>query len=468
MNYKEFLKHKEKLFIQSGFESELSQLNLKLFEWQRHLVRWTLKKGKAAIFADCGLGKTPMQLEWAYQVHKYTNKPVLILAPLAVSKQTRREGLKFDISVNICESQIDIINGVNITNYEKLEKFDCGVFGGIVLDESSILKSFTGSTKQMLIDKFKYTPYKLCCTATPSPNDFMELGNHSEFLGIMSRTEMLATYFVHDMSDTQKWRLKGHAEVKFWEWLATWSVVMRSPDDIGFYGCAGYDLPPLNINVSVVESPTDYNDNEQISMFKTTAQTLNERRQARKDSINERVEKGAEIINGSCESWLCWCDFNAESESLTARLNGAVQITGSDKPEHKENSVVEFADGKIKVLVSKPSICGFGINWQNCHNIMFCGLSDSYEQFYQAVRRCWRFGQTKEVNVYIIISERETAILDNIKRKESDMQRMISEMIKLTKNTITAEIHNTVNITEYYKANAKMQLPKWIMEDCNL
>jgi len=463
MKYDEFIESKLVKYQSTGFEVDVSDLNPLLFEWQKQIVRWALAKGKAAIFADCGLGKTIMQLEWAHRVHLQTGKPVLIIAPLAVSKQTKREGVKFGIDVNICLSQVDVINSVNITNYERLDKFDGNVWGGICLDESSILKSFSGKTKKQIIDMFMHTQYKLACTATPSPNDFMELGNHAEFLNIMSRTEMLATYFVHDGETSSSWRLKGHAQTIFWNWIATWSVVMTSPVDIGFDIC-GFDIPDMIINKHIVETNGDnVLENGQLSLFSVQANSLDERRMARKNSVSDRVAKVIDIVNQyPDESWLIWVDFNNESEQVKKALDGCVEVKGSDTIEHKENSVIGFADGSIKRLVTKPSICGFGINWQICHNMIFCGLSDSYEMFYQSIRRAWRFGQKDIVNVHIVIGDQEQSILDNINRKETAFNLMTKEMILLTKDSIIGELTKSTRITETYQAKENVMIPELV------
>lgn len=455
LEYKEFLKTKDKYFTSSGFNIDRKKLNKNLFEYQKDVVIWALNKGRAALFEGCGLGKTIQQLEWSHQIHKHTGEKVLILTPLSVAKQTVREGLKFGIEANYCRSQEEVKPGINITNYEMLHKFNTKDFIGIVLDESSILKSFTGKFRNDLIEAFKYTPYRLCCTATPAPNDYVELGNHSEFLGIMTRVEMLSMYFIHDGGDTSKWRLKGHAEDKYWEWMSTWSVVIDSPKDLGYMDYK-FELPSLNIHDVIVKT-----EEELEQLIPTLALTLTERREARKNSINTRLEKAMQLTNNSEEQWLVWCDFNYESEVLSKSLSGAVEVKGSDKPEHKEVAGLDFADGKIKVLVSKSSIYGFGMNWQQCSNILFFGLSDSYEQFYQAIRRCWRFGQTKDVNVYVIIGEREITVLDNIKRKQIDAEKMKANMIKYAKNIRELKEYKKVE-TKKYIPNIKMSIPSWI------
>lgn len=450
MEYLEFLKSKRFVLESSGFDIDKTELNPMLYEFQKDIVRWALKKGKACIFADCGLGKTPMQLSWAYQVHKHTGGKILILAPLAVADQTKREAEKFGYAAKVVEKQEDCISGINITNYEKLDKFIANEFSGIVLDESSILKSYSGKVRTAIIQNFHEVPYKLACTATPAPNDYMELGNHSEFCGVMTRAEMLSMFFVHDGGETSKWRLKGHAEDVFWQWLATFSVFVDNPNNIG-YDIYGYNLPPLNIQEIIVDGDTPT----------TETLTLTERRQARKDSLQLRCEQAAELVNNSYEQWLVWCDLNDESHKLNELINESVEVQGSDKDTHKSSSMLNFSKGEVKCLVTKPKIAGFGMNWQNCHNMIFTGLSDSYEQFYQALRRCWRFGQERPVNVYIIISAKEGCVKENIERKQTDFLKMQSEMTELTKEITKKELHSTCRISTPYEPHIKMELPKW-------
>ena len=464
VDYIDFLKSKQIQIHNSGFDIDVSELNTMLFDWQKDVVKWALRKGKACLFEDCGLGKTPQQLEWANQVYKKTGENVLILAPLAVAKQTQREGLKFGIEVNICRTQSDVKQGINITNYEMLEHFESNSFSGIVLDESSILKNQTGKYKKLIIDMFKDTLYKLACTATPAPNDFMELGTHAEFLGIMTQTEMLSTFFVHDGGETSKWRLKGHAESKFFEWIASWACCMTSPADLGYQQC-GYDLPPLNIIEHIVKSDDLEDIDGQMMLVAETSLSLLERRQARKSSIEKRVECAAKIANSIDSQVLVWCDLNDESAELTKAINNAVEVKGADKDEHKTNTMIDFASGNVQVLVSKPKIAGFGMNWQNCNNIIFVGLSDSFESYYQAVRRCWRFGQTRPVNVHIIISEKEGAVKANIERKQADAQRMTTELVKFTKDILQADIKSTTRISETYIACDEMKIPKWLRSE---
>ena len=450
MNYEEFLKHKDFVTESSGFDIDKSDLNPMLYDFQKDIVRWALKKGKADIFADCGLGKTPMQLSWAHQVHKHTGGMVLILAPLAVAEQTKREANKFGYDAKVVERQEECVSGINITNYEKLDRFVANKFIGVVLDESSILKSYSGKVRTAIIENFRNVPYKLACTATPAPNDYMELGNHSEFCGVMTRPEMLSMFFVHDGGQTSKWRLKGHAEDVFWQWLATFSVFIDNPKNIG-YEIDGYDLPDLNITEIIVDGDEPVKE----------SLTLSERRKARKDSLELRCKKAADLVNRSDEQWIVWCDLNSESETLNNLINDSVEVKGSDKPEYKSNSMIGFSEGNIKALVTKPSIAGFGMNWQNCHNMIFTGLSDSYEQYYQAVRRCWRFGQDKQVNVYIIISAKEGCVKENIERKQADFLKMQKEMTELTKEITKKELKNTCRISTPYEPEIEMKLPEW-------
>lgn len=450
MDYEDFLKQKDFVLESSGFNIDKSELNPMLYEFQKDIVRWALAKGKAAIFSECGTGKTAMQLSWAHQVCHHTGGKVLILAPLSVADQTKREAEKFHYEVKVCESQSDCIDGINITNYEKMDKFVANEFVGIVLDESSILKSYTGKVRNALIQNFEHIPYKLACTATPAPNDHMELGNHAEFLGVMTRAEMLSMFFVHDGGQTSKWRLKGHATEVFWQWMASWSVFIDNPASLGYDGSA-YILPELHINEIIVDGD--------ISV--TESLTLTERRQARKDSLDLRCRKAAELVNGSDEQWLVWCDLNAEGDMLESLIDESKNVQGSDKNTYKSETMMNFSDEKLKCLISKPQIAGYGMNWQNCHNMIFTGLSDSFEQYYQAIRRCWRFGQTREVNVYIIISAKEGCVKENIERKQADFLTMRNAMIALTKEITRKELRQTCRLTTPYNAETEMKLPNW-------
>jgi hypothetical protein len=456
MSYHSFIQSKSLETITSGFDPDESSYPAETKEHQRAAVTWACRRGRSAIFFDTGLGKTLTQTIWADQVTRMTGGSVLILAPLAVSHQTVREGSKFGYTITPATSDADIDGpGIYITNYEKLEKFDPEQFAGVVLDESSILKGMQGKMRALITDSFKETPYKLSCTATPSPNDFMELGTQSEFLGIMSQLEMLAMFFIHDGSDTSKWRLKGHGKTKFWEWLATWAIFLQSPADLGFDG-SEYELPPIHYHDYVIETkPTD-------ALFVEPAQSLLERNRARKESIAARCRQAAEIVNGLSENCVVWCHLNDESQQLTDLINGAVEVKGADTDHHKASAMLDFADGKIKALVTKPKIAGFGMNWQSSRHCVFVGLSDSWESFYQAIRRQWRFGQCREVHVHIVSADTEGAVVENIRRKDLQHKEMAAAMMDHMRDlTRKSVIGAAVEKTDYLP-NLDIHLPEWL------
>ena len=459
MTYEEFLKSKQFKVNFKSVDIEREELNSALFEYQKDLVYLALKKGHFALFAMTGSGKTAMQIEWAYQVWKKEQKPILVLTPLAVAHQTVEEAKNIlGYNIKFVTNQDECENGINITNYEKLEHFNADEFIAIVLDESSILKSFTGKIRDKIIGDFQSTPYKLACSATPAPNDHMELGNHSEFLNVMSRTEMLAMFFVHDGGETSKWRLKGHARDKFWEFVSGWSAVFTKPSDIGYSveEDKKFSLPNKQTIEYIVNSkPTN-------ALFATHAETLQERRQAKRDSLEDRCKIVADLVNNSDDIWLVWCELNDESALLKKLINDCVEVKGSDKDEHKTNAMHDFADGKIKCLVTKPKIAGFGMNWQVCHNVAFASVSDSFEQFFQAERRVYRYGQQSDVNVHIVASEAEGSIKNNLKRKEKDFIQMIDEIVAHTNAQTLKEIKQvTIEKTEY-NPQIMMSIPKFL------
>jgi superfamily II DNA or RNA helicase len=418
LDYVQFLATKGIVDPETGIEPP-KNLNTMLYDFQRDLVIWALRRGRAAMFCDCGMGKTPMQLEWA----RCVPGRVLILAPLAVAKQTIREGEKFGIECHYARSQKQAAKyKIVVTNYEMLEHFNASEFNAIVLDESSILKAYDGKTRTVIINTFKEVPFRLACTATPAPNDYMELGNHAEFLGVMKRQEMLSMFFVHDGGETQKWRLKGHAENEFWKWLCSWAVMLRKPSDL-HYEDGGFILPPLEYHHHIIESESkDF-------LFPLEAQTLQERIRARADSVGDRARRCAELVNKTADQFLVWCGLNKESDAIKKLIPDSIDVRGSDTIEHKEKALLGFASGDIRVLITKPSIAGFGMNFQNCSNMVFLGLSDSWEQWYQAVRRCWRFGQSRPVDVHVITAQIEGATVKNIQRKEEDAGRMVENMV---------------------------------------
>lgn len=598
IDYQTFLAKKRIVAPPTGFKPSRFAYPDCLFDFQRDIVSWGCQRGKFAGFEDCGLGKTLQQLTWEDQVLSKHGGNGLLLAPLGVTKQTIAQGEKVGLKINLARCASDIKPGINITNYEKLHLFDSIEFSCVGLDESSILKSYDGATRTHIIERFRQTPFKSAWSATPAPNDFMELGNHAEFLGVMSRTEMLATFFVHDGGETAKWRLKGHAEADFWKWLCTWAVNIRKPSDLG-YDDGAFILPPLNMHEHIVQS----NEKIEGTLFKAPAQTLQERRSARKQTLNERCLKVVEIIyenggraeglpegllsearttekesgsqsqsecsskaeicdgvrlsrNGkdACselveteplqekgseaegkiqnqsdsnggdveeskrslcdlqiqqdgqsqklstrrslpcddggpgnsllklqpsnrpssrrsrtrianipipsEKWLIWCELNSEQdllESLFGKL--CVSIRGATPEEDRLNMEEAWRMGPIQILISKPSIFGFGVNWQHCANVVFVGLSDSYEMFYQALRRVWRFGQTRPVDAYVIVSDLEGAVLENIKRKEGDAKRLADQMIKYMSEISSTEIKGLHRESIDYSPSIPMRLP---------
>ena len=458
VDYDAFLASKTIVDPPTGLNASV-QLNAGLKDFQRDIVTWALKRGRAAIFAGTGLGKSFMELEWCRAINEATGNPVLIFTPLAVAAQFVTEGNKWGIEVTHARSQSDMSNGVNVTNYEKIEHFDLSAIGAVVLDESSILKAYDGKTRTLLIEQCKQVPFRLAASATPAPNDFMELGNHAEFLVVMSYTDMLATFFTHDSSDTGRWRLRGHAEQPFWRWMCSWAVTLRKPSDLG-YENGGYDLPPLNQIEHRVGVPYEPSLESGL-LFPMEAQSLSERLGARRGSINERVERAASITPFD-RPFVWWCNLNSESEALCRAIDGAVEVRGSDSERDKECKLAEFAAGKIRVLVTKPSICGWGLNWQHCADTGFVGLSDSFEQIYQAIRRFWRFGQTKPVTAHFIAAETEGAVVANIRRKEQQADHMVASMIEHMRDLNSAEIHGMTRDRASYIPTAKMGVPKWL------
>ena len=423
--YDAFIASKTRRAQSHGFEP--LEFKTPLFDWQKHVVSWAVRQGRAALFEDCGLGKTIQQIEWADQVRRHTGGSVLILTPLSVALQTKNEAERFGVKAQVVSSQSDISGpGIWITNYEKLEKFDCGFFAGVVLDESSILKNFTGKTRRMLTESFSETPYKLCCTATPSPNDYTELGQHADFLNVCTPAQMLATFFINDTFNTGDWRLKRHAESEFWKWLASWAACLSKPSDIGFDD-DGYILPELrmeSIMVSVNQTE-DAGAGELFRMPSLSSTTMHAELRLTSDA---RADAVAEMVNSSSECWLVWCNTNDESSKLKTKIPDAIEVKGSDTASHKENAIAGFLDGSIRVLISKPSITGYGMNFQHCRNVAFVGLSYSFEDLYQALRRSYRFGQTGEVNAFIVQADTEGAILRNIREKMKQHEEMQKKM----------------------------------------
>lgn len=432
MNYTDFLKTKRIIVSSVGRGIEAQDIHPSLFPFQRDLVRWAARKGRAAIFADAGLGKTRMQIEWA----RLMGEKTLIVAPLSVARQTIREGEVIGVEINYSrDGQSDSL--ITITNYDMIEKFNPDDFGAVVLDESSILKSLDGETRKLLTDMFANTPYRLCCTATPAPNDIAELGNHSEFLGVMTRVDMLATFFVHDSNtkDADGWRLKGHAEDKFYQWLASWGMSIRKPSDLG-YEDTGYDLPPITVTPMWV----DFEYTPEGQLFNTGLKGITDRSKVRRGTMQARCEAIAELVNASSEQWILWCGLNDEGDLLTSLIPDARQMEGSQSADTKDTLITEFCNNEYRVLITKTKIAGFGVNMQNCHMQAFVGMNDSWEQYYQAIRRSHRFGQVNPVQVYVTLSHIEAPILENIKRKEKEASKMSARLIEMVRQYEQDEI----------------------------
>jgi superfamily II DNA or RNA helicase len=460
-SYQDWLARKALVVVPAGFEP--GDLSPALFPFQADLTRWALRHGRAALFADTGLGKTLMQLEWAWRVHVHTGAPVLILTPLAVAAQTVAEAARFGIEATLCRDAADWSPGINVTNYERLHRFEGHLpgIGGVVLDESSCLKDFTSKTRTDLIERFRSVPFRLACTATPSPNDHTELGNHAEFLGVMTRSEMLASYFINDGDKANTWRLKRHAEHDFWRWVCSWAALVRKPSDLG-YDDGAFALPPL-VTSDVELAATVEAAKNQGRLFVEPASTLSEQRTARRSTLQQRCEAVAALVaTEPGEPWLVWCELNDESAELAKLIPGSTEVVGSDAPESKERALLGFASGEHRILVSKPSIAGMGMNFQRCARMVFVGLSHSFEQYYQAVRRCWRFGQEREVHVYIVAHELEGGVVENVRRKHADAERMGDELSRLAGRFVRESVLGAARTHDGYAACDEMVIPQWL------
>lgn len=441
-DYQQFLQSKQTAVQNSGFDIEESELNPQLFPFQKYCVRRALKAGRFAMFEDCGLGKTLQQLEWARQVMMHINKPVLILAPLGVIGQTIQEGRRFGYDVakiSLTVFDADLAPGIYITNYDSLENIDPELFGGVVLDESSILKNFTGKTRTALIEDFKRTPYKLCCTATPSPNDTTELCNHAEFLNVMTRNEMLAMYFVHDGGSTSDWRLKGHAKQAFWDFVSTWAVMLSKPGDIGFSN-EGYDLPRLNVIEDYIETERRANG----MLFNDIAVSATGYHQELRDTMPERMRLVADIVNESPENWIVWIGHDEEGKMLRELIPGSVEVKGSDTKQYKKDKLLGFGQNEFRVLITKLKIAQFGLNYQNCHNQIFASLDFSFEATYQGIRRSYRFGQEHEVNIHLVVTD----TMQNVRKSFDEKQKAFVEMQEAMTKATNRNINNAIKLME--------------------
>lgn len=459
MDYGEFIRSKRIQTRQYGFDVAVDDLNPNAFEWQKRVIQWSLKRGRSALFLDTGLGKTLCQLNWAQQVVEHTGGRVLIHCPIGVRMQTAGELRKFGIEcdITIADSQDDCPSqGIVIANYEKLHKFDSNEFDGVVLDESQILKGIAGKTKDQLCREWAGSRFRLACTATPSPNDHMELGNHAEFLGVCSHQEMLSKYFVNDTGDTKSWRLKGHSTEAFWDWVCTWAACVTKPSDIGGSD-DGYILPELNEYTELVHVPYDTKAG---MLFDSTEVSATNIHDEKRRTSPYRAEKTAEIVASVSGSCVVWCDTNYEADDLVKMIPGAVDIRGSMTEQQKENSLTRFANGDDRVIITKPTIAGAGLNWQHCCNMVFHAINYSFEQRYQAIRRCWRFGQTKPVNVWSVTTDTEHAMQNAVRvksAKHEDLQRSMRDAMQRSELYGTMDVGRTKYTPEYY-----MEIPKWL------
>ena len=458
--YSDFIARKRVSHIESGFDPPQKYFNPHFKDFQSDAFVWNCRKGRSCNFIATGLGKTLLELAFADACVRHTNSKALILAPLAVSHQTKREADKFGINdVRVCRENCEVKPGITITNYERLHKFDLSQFDIIVPDESSCIKHMDSKTTKDLTAEFSRTRYKLPSTATPAPNDQMELGTHAEFVGAMSRSEMLSMFFVHDGGDTAKWRLRGHAKTKFYEFLASFALAIRKPGDLG-YSNDGYDLPPLNFHEHTVASPV-----LQGRLFAVDAVTLHDQREACRETIESRVAEMHRIVKESgVTPWIIWCNLNDESRAATDAMRsiGAVEITGSDHPDKKEENLLAFSEGKIPILITKREIAGWGLNWQHCCKQGNLGVNHSWEMWHQGIMRSHRYGQKKPVDVHTVISEAQVPVLANVKRKQSQSESMVASMVAAMGDITQCELKKLQVMDRSYNPNSQMKLQPWI------
>lgn len=455
VEYQEFLASKRIVAPSHGFSIDPATLPAAAFAWQARIVIWACQRGCAALLSECGTGKTLMQVAWADQVCRHTGGNVLILAPLAVAQQTVHEAAKFGIHVTRCKSQADVQPGINVTNYDRLRDFDAASFVGVVLDESGILKAYSGAAKKALVEAFHATPYRLCCTATPAPNDHIELGNHSEFLGVMPSSEMLSRWFINDTKRTGIYRLKGHAAADFWAWVASWAVALRRPSDLG-YPDDGFVLPPLEMRqVSVQVDMTDPTGERLFRMPELNATKIH---QEMRLTAPARVQAAANLVNGNDEPWIAWCHTNDEADRLVKAIPDAIEVRGSESPEAKERKLTQFGERRARVIVTKGTIAGWGLNWQHCSKVVFVGMSYSFEEMYQCIRRSYRFGQKRPVVVALIVAETEGEILATVQKKMAAHEAMLDALVASTQQ---AQGQTDLHLAPYEPA-MPMQVPEWL------
>lgn len=453
--YQQFLRSKTVTAQATGM-GHTPELNGALFPHQRDTVAFLLALGRGAAFLDTGLGKTFVELEWARHAAGYTGKPALILTPLAVGPQMVREAYRFGIDAEIWRADRATVPPITVANYEKLPHLSHDDYGAVVLDESSTLKSFMGKTKRALCEAFKNTPFRLAATATPAPNDYVELGNHSDFLGVMAMHEMLMRWFINDTSTaSQDWRLKRHAVKPFWEWASSWAMCISKPSDLG-YDDGGYDLLPYRVVKHTMRADTSIDTGEHL--FRIPEMSATSLHREKRMLSGDRADRVAALVNGSTEAWLVWCDTNYEADALMAVIPDAIEVRGDESADEKERKLMAFTDGQARVIVTKPSLAGFGLNWQHCANMVFAGLSFSYEMYYQAIRRCWRFGQAREVNVHVVLADTEAAIWDTIARKMADHDRMKAAMFDAA--NVNRQAARRTKLP--YAPAKRAELPHWL------
>lgn len=460
--YLDLVAAKSRYDYEAGFDAATSWPHL--FDFQSDVLRWGLRRGRAAFFLDTGLGKTRLQATFGHEVlaHVGNKSMFLIVAPLVVARQTIDEATAYGVDIRYVKDKTEVRPGISITNYDRLDAFDMRQFAGIALDESSILKNGDGRTRNLLIEGCQSIPYRAAFTATPAPNDLDELGNHAEFLGIMSLAEMRAMFFKNGDEDgsTQKWTLKGHAKRAFWYWVCQWAVMVRRPSDLG-YSDDGYILPPIDMHSHIIPASQDH-AREQGNLFVEAAKGLIEQRKAKRITLNDRVAKAAELANATNEQFLVWCDLNPEAEAATAAIRGAVEVKGNDEPEVKAERLLAFARGDIRVLVTKPKIAAMGMNFQRSRRQIWVGATNSWEQFYQGIRRQYRFGQRERVRVDVISSELEGFVMANLQRKQADADKMLDEMTAMTRDLVRENVKSAHrNVTEY-NPTKPMAIPSWL------
>jgi superfamily II DNA or RNA helicase len=463
-DYATFLASKRPVARPTGFDP-VGEINPKLFPWQALIVEWALKQGRAAIWADCGLGKSGMQLTWADHVCRHTGVDVLILTPLAVARQMKREAEKFGVEATVCRTGSDVRPGINITNYQMLLHFDPKRFSGVVVDEADILANFTGKTKQAILAAFHDTPYKLDCSATPAPNDHLELGNHADFLDVMESHEMISRWFINDTMEAGNYRLKRHAEADFWRWVSSWAVGLSKPSDLG-YEDGRFALPPLDIREHVVAVDLTVGRDPDM-LFRVPEMSATSMHAEMRLTAESRASAVAELVRAGGFSrerpWLVWVNTDYEAEAVRAVLPEAVEVRGSEPIDAKEEKVEAFSLGQVPLLISKPSICGHGLNWQHCRDMAYVGLSYSFKQLYQSIRRCWRYGQQHPVTAHMVMAETEGRVLDTIRRKQRDHEAMKAAMVgAMRRHGLGGRDRRE---RDGYDPRVPMELPTWLSRE---